>query len=71
MIRSMMGTLIRMLLVLAGVIGGLFCFFVCERMYAGYPQYYTNVLSWIAIGLIVLAGGAAWIIDERRLPSDD
>jgi hypothetical protein len=59
--------LTRALLTVVGVIGGLFCFFVAENMFAGYPRYHTEVLTIIGLILIVLAGGVAWIIDERRI----
>jgi len=60
----------RALLVVLGVIGGGFLFFVCEDMFAGYPQYHTDVLSHIALVLIALTGGVAWIIDHRRIDAE-
>jgi len=62
--------LTRALLTFAGVIGGVFCFFVCMGTFAGYPQYHTDVLSIIAMVLIALTGGVAWLIDERRIDAD-
>jgi hypothetical protein len=62
--------LTRAVLTVGSVIGGLFCFFVCANMFAGYPKYHTNVLSIIAMVLISLTGGVAWIIDERRINAD-
>jgi hypothetical protein len=56
---------------IAGIIGGLFCYFVCQGMFAGYPKHHTGVLSFAGMVLIALAGGVAWIIDERRIPDDD
>jgi hypothetical protein len=61
----------RTLLTVAGVIGGLFCLFLCGNMFAGYPQYHTALLTIIAMILIALTGGVAWIIDERRIDADD
>ena len=58
---------IRSLLALLGVIGGLFAFFVCQDVFAGYPQYDTGVLTIIGVVVIALTGGVAWIIDERRI----
>jgi len=48
----------------------LFLFFLCERMFGGYPQYYTDVLTVIGIILIALTAGVAWILDERRIDAD-
>ena len=62
--------LTRAMLTVAGVIGGAFCFFVCMGTFAGYPQYHTDVLSIIAMVLIALTGGVAWLIDERRIDAD-
>jgi len=62
---------IRVLLTVAGVIAGLFCYFVCQGMFAGYPQYGTTLLSGISMVAIMAAGGTAWIIDHRRIDADD
>jgi hypothetical protein len=61
----------RVALTALGVIVYLFLFFLCQRMFAGYPQYYTDVITNIAVVLIALTGGAAWILDERRIDADD
>jgi hypothetical protein len=58
------------LLSVVGVVGGLFCYFVCQGMFAGYPRYHTDVLSIIGMILIAGTGGVAWIIDERRSDAD-
>ena len=60
----------RTLLTAAGVISGLFCLFVCQNVFAGYPKYHTAVLSIIAMVLISLTGGVAWIVDQRRIDAD-
>jgi hypothetical protein len=60
----------RTLLTVAGVIAGLFCLFLCGNMFAGYPKYHTALLTIIAMILIALTGGVAWIIDERRIDAD-
>ena len=62
---------IRVALTIVGIVGGLFCYFVCQGMFAGYPRYHTDVLSIAGMVLIALAGGIAWIVDERRIPDDD
>jgi hypothetical protein len=61
----------RALLTLAGVVGGLFAYFVCQGMFSGYPQYGTGVLSYIGLFLICATGGLAWFIDQRRIDDDD
>jgi hypothetical protein len=63
--------LIRSLLTTAAVIGGLFCYFVCQGMFAGYPKYGTGILSDLGLLLIMAISGAAWIIDHRRIDADD
>jgi hypothetical protein len=55
----------------AGIVGGLFCYFVCQGMFAGYPKWHTGLLSLLGTILIALTGGIAWLVDERRLPDDD
>ena len=63
--------LTRVLATIAVIIGGLFCFFVCQDVFAGYPQYGTDILTWVGLVLIMATGGVAWIIDHRRLDADD
>jgi hypothetical protein len=62
---------VRALLTVVGVLGGLFCYFVCQGMFAGYPQYHSDVLSIIGVILIAATGGVAWLIDERRIRDDN
>jgi hypothetical protein len=62
--------LTRALLTVVGIIAGLFCYFVCQGMFAGYTRYHTDVLSIIGMILIAATGGVAWIIDERRSDAD-
>jgi hypothetical protein len=61
----------RALWTVAGLVVALFLYFVCQGVFAGYPQYGTDVLTYIAVALIVLTAGAAWIIDQRRIDDDD
>jgi hypothetical protein len=60
----------RTVLAVVSVIGGLFCLFLCQNTFAGYPKYHSAVLSIIGMILIALTGGVAWIIDERRIDAD-
>jgi hypothetical protein len=57
----------RVLVTLVGGVGGLFCYFVCQGMFSGYPRYHTRLLSIVGMILIALTGGVAWIIDEGRI----
>ncbi|GAA4636782.1 hypothetical protein GCM10023196_087890 [Actinoallomurus vinaceus] len=61
----------RVLFVVVAITGGLFCYFVCQGMFAGYPRYHTKLLSAIGMILIAVTGGVAWIIDQRRIDDDD
>ena len=61
----------RALWTVVGLVVALLLYFVCQGVFAGYPQYGTDVLTYIAVALIVLTAGAAWIIDERRIDDDD
>jgi hypothetical protein len=63
--------LIRAALTLGGVIVALFCFFVCQGMFARYPKYGTDVASHIGLVLISATGGISWILDHRRIDDDD
>jgi hypothetical protein len=61
----------RAVLTLAGVIAALFCVFVCQGMFSGYPRYGTNILSYVGLFLISATGGVAWVVDHRRIHDDD
>jgi hypothetical protein len=63
--------LLRALLVVLGIAGGLFCYFVCQGMFSGYPRYHSQLLSIVGMALIVLTGGVAWAVDEHRMRDDD
>jgi hypothetical protein len=45
-------------------------FWVCDRIFAGYPQAHSALLTDLAVLVMALIGGITWIIDERR-PHDD
>jgi putative copper export protein len=62
--------LTRALLTIVGIVAGLFLYFVCQGVFAGYPRYHTELLSIIGMILIAATGGVAWIIDERRSDAD-
>jgi hypothetical protein len=69
--RTVLRFVRRALLTLAGVVAALFCYFVCQGMFSGYPRYGTNILSYVGLFLICATGGLAWIIDHRRIHDDD
>jgi hypothetical protein len=60
----------RALVVVVLAVVGLLLSFVSMGVFAGYPQYHTDVLSVIGLLLIMAIGGAAWIIDERRIDAE-
>jgi hypothetical protein len=68
--RTVGRVLARVALTVVGVLGGLLCVFVCQDVFAGYPQYHTAQLSILGMILIALTGGIAWIIDERRIDAE-
>jgi hypothetical protein len=70
-IRTVARLFVRAVLTLAGVVAALFCYFVCDGMFAGYPQYGTDILSRVGLVLISATGGIAWILDHRRIDDDD
>ena len=70
-LRAARRTLVKTLLIIAGTIGAILLYFLCERVFAGYPQYGTDILTYIGLTLVMVTGGAAWIIDQRRLDTDE
>jgi hypothetical protein len=70
-VRTVRRFVARVLWTVVGVVVALFLYGVCQGVFAGYPQYGTDVLSYIGLALIVLTGGAAWIVDQRRIDDDE
>jgi hypothetical protein len=70
-VRTVRRFVARVLWTVVGVVVALFLYFVCQGVFAGYPQYGTDVLSDIGLALIVLTAGAAWIVDHRRIDDDE
>jgi hypothetical protein len=68
--RSVRRFVTRTLWTVLGVVVALFLYFVCQGVFAGYPQYGTDVLTYIGLTLIVLTAGIAWIVDYRRIDDD-
>jgi len=63
--------LARTLWIIVGIIGGTVLYFFCERMFAGYPQYGTDIITYVGLTIVMATGGYAWIIDHRRLDADE
>jgi hypothetical protein len=70
-LRAARRILVKTLLIIAGIISATLLYFLCERVFAGYPQYGTDILTYIGLTLVMAAGGTAWIIDQRRLDADE
>ena len=70
-LRTVRRALIRAVVTLVGVVGGLVCYFVCQGMFSGYPKYHTPLRGALGMILISLTGGVAWLVDERRMRDDD
>ena len=66
-----MSVIRHILLTIGGIILAAFLYCVCQGVFAHYPQYGTNILSYVGLGLIIATGGIAWIIDHRRIRDDD
>lgn len=61
----------RVLFTLVGIVFGTVLFFGCADMFAGYPEYKTEFLTDIGVGLTMLTFGVAWVIDQRRINEDE
>ena len=70
-LRAARRILVKTLLIIAGTIGAILLYFLCERVFAGYPQYGTDILTYIGLTLVMATGGTAWIIDQRRINADE
>src|SRR5260370_18393437 len=70
-LRAARRILVKTLLIIAGTIGAILLYFLCERVFAGYPQYGTDILTYIGLTLVMATGGAARIIDQRRINSHE
>src|SRR5260370_32381405 len=66
-LRAARRILVRTLLIIAGIIGATVLYFLCERVFAGYPQYGTDILTYIGLTLVMATGGAPGVIAPPRL----
>ncbi|MFI6833775.1 hypothetical protein ACIBG5_42150 [Kribbella sp. NPDC050241] len=69
--RRVRRLLARTVLTVVGVVVAWLLYCVCQGMFSGYPKYHSHLLSVVGMILIVLTGGIAWMIDERRMHDDD
>ena len=70
-LRAARRILVKTVLIISGTIGAILLYFLCERVFAGYPQYGTDILTYIGLTLVMAIGGAAWIVDQRRINADE
>ena len=45
--------------------------FFCQDVFAGYPQYGTDIITYIGLTIIMAIAAYAWIIDHRRLDAGE
>ena len=56
---------------LAYTVAAIVVYAISMNMFGGYPQVHSLLLNIVAMVLIALTGGIAWIIDERRNHGDE
>lgn len=49
----------------AWILAGIILYAVCIDVFGGYPQFFSEVLSWVALAAIVGAGVLVWVRHER------
>lgn len=47
-------------------LAGVLLYAVCIDVFGGYPQVHSELLSWIAVIVLVLLGAGVWYWHERR-----
>jgi hypothetical protein len=62
---------VKALWIIAGIIGGTLIFFFCQDGFAGYPQYGTDIITYIGLTIVMAVAAWAWIIDHRRLDAGE
>jgi len=56
----------RWLTNLAWIVAGVVIYAICIDVFGGYSQAHSELLSWIAVVLLVVAGAAVWLWHERH-----
>jgi hypothetical protein len=54
-----------------GTVVALFVYFFCERMFSGYHQYGTEIITYVGLAVVMGVAAYAWITDQRRLDADE
>src|SRR5260370_9274973 len=70
-LRAARRILVKALLIITGIIGAILLYFLCERVFAGYPQYGTDMLTYVGLTLVMATGGAPRVIDQRPIDSHE
>jgi hypothetical protein len=69
--RSPRRVLVKTLWTIGGIILGILIFFSCQDVFAGYPQYGTDILDYVSLTIFIAVACVAWIIDHRRLDAGE
>jgi hypothetical protein len=62
---------VKTLWIIVGVIGGILIFALCQDVFAGYPQYGTDIMTYIGLTIVMAIAAYAWLIDHRRLDAGE
>jgi hypothetical protein len=65
------GIVVKTLWIIAGTIGGLLILFLCQDVFAGYPEYGTDIMTYVGLTIVMAVAAYAWIIDHRRLDAGE
>jgi len=57
---------LRLLANIAWTALGVVMYWTCSNIFGGYPQAHSELLSWLAVGLIMLTGAIVWLVYPRR-----
>jgi hypothetical protein len=63
--------MVKTLWIIAGTIGAALIFFFCQDGFAGYPQYGTDIITYIGLTIVMAIAAYAWLIDHRRLDAGE
>jgi hypothetical protein len=63
--------LVKTLWTIGATILGILIFFSCQDVFAGYPQYGTDILDYVSLTIFMAVACVAWIIDHRRLDAGE
>jgi hypothetical protein len=63
--------LAKTLWTIVGIIGAILIFFFCQDVFAGYPQYGTDIITYVGLTIFMAIAAFAWVIDHRRLDAGE